>query len=228
MLQTDLPVNIGMDFSAAIWYTTHNKGGLSMKQEEKNQKSRAHILEHAFAEFADQGYLGASVNAICAAGKISKGLLYHYYADKDALYLACVEACFQELTSALSAALDARTVTPDQYFDVRLTFFAQHPWHQRLFCDAVVNPPRHLHRELEECRASFDALNETMLTAILEKERLAPGLSVPDAIAQLRIFEDCVSSYLKNAGQEAQQAEKHNPLCRQTFQTMLYGLIARE
>ena len=185
-------------------------------------------MEHAFAEFADEGYLGASVNAICAAGKISKGLLYHYYADKDALYLACVEACFQELTSALSAALDARTVTPDQYFDVRLTFFAQHPWHQRLFCDAVVNPPRHLHRELEECRASFDALNETMLTAILEKERLAPGLSVPDAIAQLRIFEDCVSSYLKNAGQEAQQAEKHNQLCRQTFQTMLYGLIARE
>ncbi len=198
-----------------------------MKQEEKNQKSRAHILEYAFAEFAEQGYLGASVNAICAAGKISKGLLYHYYADKDALYLACVEACFQELTSALSAALDARTVTPDQYFDARLTFFAHHPRHQRLFCDAVVNPPRHLHRELEECRTPFDELNGTMLTAILEKETLAPGLSVPDAIAQLRIFEDCVSSYLKNAGQEAQQAEKHNQLCRQTFQTMLYGLIAR-
>lgn len=227
MLQTDLPVNIGMDFSFFIWYTTHSKGGLSMKQEEKNQKSRAHILEYAFAEFAEQGYLGASVNAICAAGKISKGLLYHYYADKDALYLACVEACFQELTSALSAALDARTVTPDQYFDARLTFFAHHPRHQRLFCDAVVNPPRHLHRELEECRTPFDELNGTMLTAILEKETLAPGLSVPDAIAQLRIFEDCVSSYLKNAGQEAQQAEKHNQLCRQTFQTMLYGLIAR-
>ena len=217
-----------MDFSATIWYTTVSKGGTSMKQEEKNQKSRAHILEHAFAEFAEQGYLGASVNAICAAGKISKGLLYHYYADKDALYLACVEACFQELTAALSAALNEQTVTPDQYFDARLTFFAQHPRHQRLFCDTVVNPPRHLHRELEECRASFDALNETMLTAILEKERLAPGLSIPDAIAQLRIFEDCVSSYLKNAGQEAQQAEKHNQLCRQTFQTMLYGLIARE
>ena len=66
-----------------------------MKQEEKNRRSRTHILEHAFAEFALQGYLGASVNAICAAGSISKGLLYHYYADKDTLYLACVERCFQ-------------------------------------------------------------------------------------------------------------------------------------
>ena len=197
-----------------------------MKQEEKNRKSREHILEYAFEEFAEQGYQGASVNTICAAGRISKGLLYHYYADKDTLYLACVEKCYRELTSALSDVLDVGTVTPDRYFEVRLNFFALHPMHQRLFCDTVVNPPRHLHRELKACRASFDELNETMLTAILEKERLAPGLSIPDAIAQLRIFEDCVSTYLKNADPE-QQTDRHNQLCRQTFQTMLYGLIAR-
>lgn len=197
-----------------------------MKQEEKNRKSREHILEYAFEEFAEQGYQGASVNTICAAGRISKGLLYHYYADKDALYLACVEKCYQELTAALSDVLDVGTVTPDRYFEVRLNFFALHPMHQRLFCDTVVNPPRHLLRELKACRASFDELNETMLTAILEKERLAPGLSIPDAIAQLRIFEDCVSTYLKNADPE-QQTDRHNQLCRQTFQTMLYGLIAR-
>lgn len=198
-----------------------------MKQEEKSRKSRENILNYAFREFAGQGYLGASVNTICSAGKISKGLLYHYYADKDALYLACVEKCFRELTAALAEQLDARTVTPDQYFNTRLVFFGEHPQHQRLFCDTVVNPPQHLLRELAQCRASFDELNETMLTAILEKERLAEGLSLPEAIRQLRVFEDCVSSYLKNAGQEAQQMQQHNQLCRQTFQTMLYGLIAR-
>ena len=198
-----------------------------MKQEEKNRKSRERILEYAFAEFASQGYLGASVNTICAAGKISKGLLYHYYADKDTLYLACVEKCFQTLTDALSAALDAETVTADQYFNARLVFFGEHPLHQRLFCDTVVNPPQHLLRELAKCRISFDALNETMLTAILEKETLADGIRIPDAIRQLRMFEDCVSIYLKNTGLEAQQVEQHNQLCRQTFQTMLYGLIAR-
>lgn len=198
-----------------------------MKQEEKSRKSRENILNYAFREFAGQGYLGASVNTICSAGKISKGLLYHYYADKDALYLACVEKCFRELTAALAEQLDARTVTPDQYFNTRLVFFGEHPQHQRLFCDTVVNPPQHLLRELAQCRASFDELNETMLTAILEKERLAEGLSLSEAIRQLRVFEDCVSSYLKNAGQEAQQIQQHNQLCRQTFQTMLYGLIAR-
>ena len=198
-----------------------------MKQEEKNRRSRAHILEHAFAEFAAQGYLGASVNAICASGSISKGLLYHYYADKDALYLACVEACFQELTAALTDSLSAQTVTPDQYFDARLRYFEAHPQHQRLFCDAVINPPPHLRGALAACRAPFDALNETLLTAILQKETLAEGISIPDAIRQLRILEDCVSTSLKNAEQGEQQAEQHNRLCRQTFHTMLYGLIAR-
>ena len=66
-----------------------------------------------------------------------------------------------------------------------------------------------------------------MLTAILEKETLADGIRIPDAIRQLRMFEDCVSTYLKNTGLEAQQVEQHNQLCRRTFQTMLYGLIAR-
>ena len=196
-----------------------------MKQEEKNRKSREHILEYAFADFAGRGYQGASVNTICAAGKISKGLMYHYYADKDTLYLACVEKCYQELTAALSAELDPQTVTPDRYFDTRLDFFSRHPGHQQLFRDTVVNPPRHLLRELAACRAPFDAMNEAMLTTILEKETLAPGLSIPAAIEQLRIFEDCLSTYLKN--QEQPLTDKYHRLCRQTFQTMLYGLIAR-
>ena len=75
--------------------------------------------------------------------------------------------------------------------------------------------------------ATFDALNKSMLTALLEKETLADGLTVPDAIRQLRVFEDCVSSYLKNADAQARETQQHNLLCRQTFQTMLYGLIAR-
>lgn len=198
-----------------------------MKQEEKNRKSREHILSCALTEFAGQGYRGASINTICSAGKISKGLLYHYYADKDALYLACVDRCFRALTEYLAAHLDAETITPDQYFDVRLEYFAANPLHQKLFCGAVVNPPQHLHQELADCRAAFDRLNETMLTAILEQETLVDGISIQDAIRQLRVFEDFVSTYLKNAGQEARQMEEHNKLCRQTLQTMLYGLIVR-
>lgn len=220
--------NHEVDIAAPFCYTFPERGGQPMKQEEKSRKSRAHILTCAFAEFAAHGYLGASVNAICAAGGISKGLLYHHYADRDALYLSCVDKCFQDLTAALREGLDVHTVTPDQYFDARLRYFGEHPQHQRLFCDAVVNAPSHLLEPIAACRAPFDALNETMLTAILQKETLAADMSIQDAICQLRVFEDCVSTYLKNTGQGEQQAKQHNRLCRQTFHTMLYGLIARK
>lgn len=53
------------------------------------------------------------------------------------------------------------------------------------------------------------------------------GITIHDAICQLRIFEDFVSTYLKNADREARQTEEHNKLYRQTFQTMLCGLLAR-
>ena len=41
-------------------------------------------------EFSSQGYGGSSINTICAAQNLSKGIVYHYFATKDALYLACM------------------------------------------------------------------------------------------------------------------------------------------
>ena len=76
-----------------------------MKREEKNQQTQRRIMDSALAEFAEKGYGGSSVNTICAAQGISKGIVYHYFENKDELYLACVEECFQRLTAHLNAAL---------------------------------------------------------------------------------------------------------------------------
>ncbi|MEG1873185.1 MAG: TetR/AcrR family transcriptional regulator, partial [Ruthenibacterium sp.] len=61
-----------------------------MKRDEKNLASRRKILDSALAEFGANGYGLSSINTICSAGGISKGILYHYFKDKDELYLACV------------------------------------------------------------------------------------------------------------------------------------------
>ena len=61
-----------------------------MKREEKNQITRRRIMDSALAEFAGKGYGASSVNTICAAQDISKGIIYHYFNTKDELYLACV------------------------------------------------------------------------------------------------------------------------------------------
>ena len=46
-------------------------------------------MDNALAEFARQGYGASSVNAVCSEQGISKGIIYHYFKTKDALYLAC-------------------------------------------------------------------------------------------------------------------------------------------
>mgnify|MGYP002539826609 CR=1 FL=1 len=58
-----------------------------MKREEKNALSRQRILDAAMEEFSRNGYDGASLNTVCAEKGISKGIIYHYFKDKDELYL---------------------------------------------------------------------------------------------------------------------------------------------
>ena len=48
-------------------------------------------------EFAERGYEEVTVDSICQKYEISKGMLYHYYSGKDALFLLCVQHTFQQL-----------------------------------------------------------------------------------------------------------------------------------
>ena len=59
-----------------------------MKREEKHQQMRRRIMDSALAEFSGQGYGASSVNTICSAQGISKGIIYHYFKTKDELFLA--------------------------------------------------------------------------------------------------------------------------------------------
>jgi TetR/AcrR family transcriptional regulator, transcriptional repressor for nem operon len=54
--------------------------------------TRARIVEAAAELVGDRGVAGTSLDDIMAASQTSKSQLYHYFADKDALVCAVVEA----------------------------------------------------------------------------------------------------------------------------------------
>ena len=54
-----------------------------MKQEERNRLKKEKILGAALREFGAKSFAEASVNTICGEDGISKGIIYHYYTDKD-------------------------------------------------------------------------------------------------------------------------------------------------
>lgn len=53
------------------------------------------IIEAALAEFAERGYAGARMAAVAQRAGIAKGLIYHYFHSKEALFKATVRACTQ-------------------------------------------------------------------------------------------------------------------------------------
>ncbi|MBX9699401.1 MAG: TetR/AcrR family transcriptional regulator [Acetobacteraceae bacterium] len=50
------------------------------------------ILQAALAEFTARGYAGASMASVAARAGIAKGLIYHYFPSKSALFLATFRA----------------------------------------------------------------------------------------------------------------------------------------
>lgn len=198
------------------------KGDLRMKQSEKKKRSCDFILMHAFAEFAEHGYTNSSLNQICARGSISKGLLYHYYSNKNALYLACVAVLFRDMTNALQKQIDLTNITVDQYFSVRMRFFQQYPLHRQLFYDVLLYPQSFLAEQIGEYRQDFDHFNNQVLRSILQKDKLTDSVSLDNAITQFRAFVNFLGVYIReDSAKDAEQ--KTNEL----LHTMLYGLIAR-
>jgi TetR/AcrR family transcriptional regulator len=55
------------------------------------------LLTAARREFARNGLAGARVDEIAARAGVNKQLVYHYFGDKDALYLAVLEWVYEEI-----------------------------------------------------------------------------------------------------------------------------------
>ncbi len=55
------------------------------------------ILESAAAEFARWGYEGARIERIVSNARCNMRMLYHYYGDKEGLYLAVLEKVYKDI-----------------------------------------------------------------------------------------------------------------------------------
>ncbi len=92
--------------------------------------TRERILAAAVAEFADKGFAGGHLDAICAAARANIRMIYHYFGDKAGLYVAVLEHVLGELRQE-ELKLDVDHVPPMkallQLFDFTYDHFATHP-----------------------------------------------------------------------------------------------------
>jgi AcrR family transcriptional regulator len=82
----------------------------------------------AIAEFAANGYAGASMVDIAARAGISKPLIYQYFGSKDGLFLACLHSVSGALLDRLQAAeLEVDDSVASRIYPLRAIFEALEP-----------------------------------------------------------------------------------------------------
>jgi TetR/AcrR family transcriptional regulator len=70
-----------------------------------NMTKQDQILDQAMLEFAQKGFENASTNSISKAAKLSKGLIFHYYPNKEDLFAATIEEALRRMNHDIQASL---------------------------------------------------------------------------------------------------------------------------
>ncbi len=200
-----------------------------MKKAEKTELTKKKILHQAMQEFGSKGYRGASLNAICEAG-IPKGLLYHNFKNKDALYLACVAECFQSLTNYLKEAEIGNDT--EKYMRVRMAFFNEHEMEAHIFFDAVLQPPEALYDQISALRKEFDALNKAFYQQVLHSIELRDGITEEEAMSYFTMLQDMFNSSFSSRNCRnislSDKMDIHERDLPKILDFMLYGIARRK
>ncbi|PNV60805.1 TetR/AcrR family transcriptional regulator [Clostridium sp. chh4-2] len=202
-----------------------------MNRDEKNLMTKQKIIDAALQEFSEKRFAEASMNTICSTGKISKGIIYHYFKDKDELYLVCVKACFDNLTGYMEEHMELDSDDMEEnlqkYFDVRINFFAENPLYLKIFCSAVITPPAHLATDISDIRKAFDDMNIRILTSLLNQIKLRPGFTVDEVIHTFRLFQDFVNTRYQMQTVDYTGIQQHENQCKRILNLLLYGVADR-
>ncbi len=75
-------------------------------------RTMAGILEVATTEFANRGLSGARIDAIAAATKTSKRMIYYYFSSKEGLYVAVLEEAYRRVR-LVEAGLHLEDLAPE-------------------------------------------------------------------------------------------------------------------
>jgi TetR/AcrR family transcriptional regulator len=114
--------------------------------------TRKKLLTAARHEFAKSGLAGARVDEIADRAGVNKQLVYHYFGDKDALYLAVLEWVYEEIRTQ-ERKLNLEGLAPERaikkLIESSFDHLALHPDFIVLLNDENRNGARHVRASLK-------------------------------------------------------------------------------
>jgi TetR/AcrR family transcriptional regulator len=143
--------------------------------------TRARILDAAVAEFAAKGLGGARVDEIAARAGANKRMLYHYFGNKDDLFLAALERVYEEIRAA-EQALDLELLPPlaamRALVEFTFDYFTLRPEFVTLLNSENLHKARHLKRSerIAAMHSPLIALIDGILTRGVARREMRAGV----------------------------------------------------
>ncbi len=134
------------------------------------ERTKEAILAAATEEFSQNGLDGARVNLIAKRAGINKRMLYHYFGNKDDLFLAVLEAVYQDIrTHELDLNLEALApmAAMRELVDYTFDYYIANPHFIPLLNNENLYGARHLKRSNAIPRMHSPLV--TLLASMLQK-----------------------------------------------------------
>ena len=185
------------------------------------EAQRERILCAALKCFIEHGFHAASMASIAEAAQMSAGLMYRYFANKNAIVLAIIERQLEEKRSAIRQ-LHSSTDIAERLLQTFEKWCARDPhlMSAALFLEMSAEATRN--PQIAGALRSSDSCTRTEFEAWLSRSRSEGGLGLPDDVAASRaLLLQCVVEGL------ALRAVREPDLDPDQLQTTLNDLFAR-
>lgn len=197
--------------------------------------ARFKILQVALNEFANYSYEKSSINRICTEGNVSKGVMYHYFKDKDELYLLCVRYCYDTMMdyykSKLKDGEDWREEIK-KFLEIRYHFFNENPTLQKIFFNTLFRAPEHLKNEIGKIAKNLDELNNQFAMKILKKIKIRHGLKPEEIIFLLDVIHNMLNEKFHKRAENLEEiktlSQEYEEMAEKWIDIMLYGILERD
>jgi TetR/AcrR family transcriptional regulator len=144
-------------------------------------RTREAILLAAQEEFAAKGLFGGRVNTIARRAGANKRMIYHYFGNKEGLYLAALERVYEDLRGT-ERTLNLDHLAPEvaikRLVEFNFDYSRQHPEMISLFNSENLHRARHLSRsrKVRELHSPFVKLIGDILQRGVANGIFRPGL----------------------------------------------------
>lgn len=203
-----------------------------MNKEQQNEKMLNKIISSAIYEFNSKDYDSVSLNKICEKGDFSKGIIYHYFKNKDELYLKCVNICFDSFFKYFKDNFSEKTTlksTVIEYLKIRFKFFEENPGLRGLFFYTILKSPQHLKKDIDKIKSNLKNLNLDIIKSQLNESDLKDFLTLEEAESFLEIQLNSMNEYFieeaRNTSDFDDIIEKHEQFVGKWLNIIFYGIL---